>query len=375
MKQSIDHQPSKASHTNQRPEQQSPVSIREGEFSLIALQRLVGNQAVQRLLIQRRITETTNPQDQAAIDAENGPLPTADMGERRGGRAYAIDWDSHHREIDGLRADETLRDSFERNFVMQVERFFVDDLPCYDGYQATLDAVHNLIEQKRSRLETAEAERLTTLLRHAEQFAVVETLNVEDSARHQPVTGGATYCNIYTYDVVTALGGYLPRVWWNDAAIRRIRAGEHVAVEYGTTVHEMNANAINAWLDQYGGDYGWRRLDDMTEGQQQANAGELVIISAANQSASSSGHINVLMPETEGNSAARDAEGNVERPMQSQAGRNNFEYQTSGGEWWQDSSHRNGAAWVFRGERHSDLLTPEQANEPEGTDAPPTGTH
>jgi hypothetical protein len=113
----------------------------------------------------------------------------------------------------------------------------------------------------------------------------------------------------------------------------------------------------------------------MTEAQRQANSGELVIISAANQSAARSGHINVMMPETDGNAAARDAEGHVERPMQSQAGRNNFEYQTSRTAWWQDASHRNGAAWVFEGERDSDLLTPEQSAEPEGADAPVTGTH
>jgi hypothetical protein len=41
--------------------------------------------------------------------------------------------------------------------------------------------------------------------RRISQYAVVETLNVEDSGRYAP-GGGSTYCNIYAHDVAHALG-------------------------------------------------------------------------------------------------------------------------------------------------------------------------
>ena len=59
------------------------------------------------------------------------------------------------------------------------------------------------------------------------QYAIVETLNVTASARYQPGSG-KTYCNIYAYDFVTAMGGYLPRVWWMDKTWSKIQAGAEI---------------------------------------------------------------------------------------------------------------------------------------------------
>ncbi|MFN8375272.1 MAG: hypothetical protein U0694_20645 [Anaerolineae bacterium] len=97
--------------------------------------------------------------------------------------------------------------------------------------------------------------------------------------------------------MVTALGGYLPRVWWNDAALRRIRNGEEVQPVYDRTVHELNANALTDWMVGFGTEFGWRRAADLTEAQTAANDGSVVILLAARVNPHSAGHVNVVMPE------------------------------------------------------------------------------
>ena len=158
------------------------------------------------------------------------------------------------------------------------------------------------------------AEKIRDLLFRAHQYAIVETLNVTESARYQPGEG-KTYCNIYAYDVVTAMGGYLPRVWWTDPTWTKIQGGSEivsladlkrmkkdkedvsnvVAPEYGVTVGEQNANALTKWMHKTGGEFGWSAATDMEAAQTAANQGQIVILLAANKVASKSGHVSVVL--------------------------------------------------------------------------------
>lgn len=328
------------------------------------LQRLIGNAATLRLLnqtAQRQEDETLV--DEPPTSDPNAPAPDVPQVDLRGwdrGRAFQVDWDTHHREIAGIEADQTLREAFELHLFDQLSQ----RLPDVFTECTTHAEAEQLIQEKITEADSAgnpdEAERLEREWNISLQFAVVETLNVENSDRYEAEPGrGPTYCNIYAYDVVSALGGYLPRVWWTDDAIRRIRQGETVEPVYDDTILEMNANALTQWFADFGADFGWERAADMTEAQNTANDGELGIIVAANEDPDASGHITVLMPETAETTATRDEQGNVLVPTQSQAGRNNVEHGV-GSAWW-ENGHVNGAAYIFRGERNSQLLSPEES--------------
>ena len=66
----------------------------------------------------------------------------------------------------------------------------------------------------KEKLANGENKELKQNLYKACIYAVVETLDVESNSRFQP-TANSTYCNIYAYDVVQAMGGYIPRIWWS----------------------------------------------------------------------------------------------------------------------------------------------------------------
>lgn len=336
------------------------------------LQRVAGNAAVARLL-QRQATPTTTETPPPATDAAApaAPLPQVDMAPRDRGRAFQMDWDRHHTEIAGIQANETLRQAFELHLFEQLDRRLPDVFNQCTSHAEAERLLRERIQAAQNTFDDDEAERLEREWNIALQFAVVETLDVEHSARYAPVEGGPTYCNIYAYDVIAALGGYLPRVWWNDDVIPRIRAGEAVEAVYGETIHEMNANALTRWFMDYGADFGWEAASDMTEAQEAANNGELAIIVAANANPRRSGHITVVMAETAattdsaGTEATRNEAGEVIIPTQSQAGRTNLQYGTTRSSWW-ERGHVNGGAYIFRGARHSQLLAPEQSLMPDG---------
>jgi peptidoglycan hydrolase-like protein with peptidoglycan-binding domain len=172
-----------------------------------------------------------------------GEFERVDMGPKRSGRAYMLDWDSKHKQIE---QNKTLREAFVANLAMQLASVF--------GEAVTQDEVLRRIEAAEAAGKVAEAEQMRVKLRIANQYAVVNTLKVQESDRYAP-TDTSTYCNIYAYDVVTAMGGYLPRVWWRDKALTRIRKGEKVKPIYDETIHELNANALTDWMYEQGGGY------------------------------------------------------------------------------------------------------------------------
>lgn len=154
-------------------------------------------------------------------------------------------------------------------------------------------------------------------------------LNVENSVRYQPKST-ATYCNIYAYDYCYLAGVYLPRVWWTSKSLIALSAGKTVKPIYGSTVDEISANGLVGWLKEYGSTFGWK-TGSIEEMQNAANDGQVAVICAQNKIPNKSGHICVVVPETDSQSAERK-NGNVIKPLQSQAGANNHKYSTD--TWW-----------------------------------------
>ncbi|CAN7775924.1 DUF1906 domain-containing protein [Variovorax sp. LjRoot290] len=167
----------------------------------------------------------------------------------------------------------------------------------------------------------------------AELTAIGDWLEVSQSARYAP-RDGKTYCNVYAADYCYLAGVYLPRVWWTGGAIARIARGEQVPVAPDDTVREMRADDLYRWLLDFGSVFGWRRVSDATALQNTANDGGVGIVCADREAAGRPGHITVVVPEDPNHSAVRDAAGNVDQPLQSQAGSTNFRYGSAGRNWW-----------------------------------------
>lgn len=161
---------------------------------------------------------------------------------------------------------------------------------------------------------------------------IISWINVEQSARYAP-NSSSTYCNIYAHDYCYLNGVFLPRVWWSSRALIELSHRNHVPVQYGQSVNELNANNLLRWFLEWGDDFGWKRVYDLNELQAEANKGKVCIISARNVNENSSGHICAVVPESNTEKAIRNADGSVKIPLQSQAGRVNKKY-FNNSLWW-----------------------------------------
>jgi hypothetical protein len=176
---------------------------------------------------------------------------------------------------------------------------------------------------------------------------ILDWLDVGKGAhlRWQP-TAGKTFCNIYVYDVADTAGCYVPRVWWNAQAIADLKAGKTVDAKVNATVQEMRANFIFNWFEQFGPDFGWKRVFDADTLQSEVNSGRLGIICAQRTDMERPGHVQIIAPEHNGQSAKRNPAGKVTQPLQSNAGARNFTYGFLGSTWWQGSSFRQFGFWI-----------------------------
>jgi hypothetical protein len=175
--------------------------------------------------------------------------------------------------------------------------------------------------------------------------SIVTYLDVEHSLRYGP-TEAHTYCNIYAYDFCFLSGVYMPRVWWTRSAIANLALGTAVPVLYGISVNEVNANSLHDWFIEFSSQYGWTRVLQMNELQDSVSKnGRVGIITGQRVNLNTAGHITCVVPETSSMKAERDANGNVIRPLQSQAGRNNHNYFV--GNWWSNpASFRAFGFWI-----------------------------
>jgi len=160
-------------------------------------------------------------------------------------------------------------------------------------------------------------------------YNLLDYLDVEHSARYQP-TAGATHCDCYVGDYCAFRGVYLPSgIFWNSTVMLNAQNGHPFPekailgpVEKGGTVHELNANALFEWLLDYGTDFGWSEISNLTTLQDLANKNAVCIISAKNRQPGKSGHIVVVIPEWPEKLAiaVRDSQGLVSYPVTSEAG-------------------------------------------------------
>lgn len=315
------------------------------------------------------VDEPATADEAAELEREEDGLDRVHMFSRRDNSFVASRWENSDDSSTGY------ADTFDDQVADELETEF--------GRPITHAEVLELIRTETEAGNTEQAEEYRRQLFRANQYAVVEALNVDqtNSGRTENVLGrdyrgsqnhelygpttSDTYCNIYAYDAVTALGGYIPRVWWTTAveaqAIAAMEAGTefNTDIEYGVSVREMNANSINAWFDRVGEHFGWRQATDMEEAQNAANNGNIVVLSAANVNARRSGHISMIMSERTQHQADRGTDGDVTIPLTSQAGSSNHKHET-GSSWWNNASHTNGNAWIHEGAASSPILTPEQ---------------
>ncbi|APW37983.1 hypothetical protein RD110_12915 [Rhodoferax koreense] len=174
---------------------------------------------------------------------------------------------------------------------------------------------------------------------------LADWLDVEASARYAR-RDGLTFCNVYAADYCYLAAVYLPRVWWTGAAIARLAAGQAVQAAYGDTVREMRADDLYQWLLDFGAMFGWRRVPDATALQAAANGGGVGIVCADRETPGRPGHITVVVPEADGHVALRDAAGNVDQPLQSQAGAVNKRFGSAGRNWWLGAEFRGHVFFV-----------------------------
>jgi hypothetical protein len=171
---------------------------------------------------------------------------------------------------------------------------------------------------------------------------IVLYLNVEVNARYTR-TPSNTFCNIYACDYCYLADVYLPRVWWTDPTAA---ASGGVPVKYGVTVAELNANALYAWLRDFGPAFGWTRVTSLDQLQAAANAGQVGVICAQRKQLDKSGHIAVVVPESVPPQMAERNGSEVRLPLQSQAGRNNFCFSCGTGKWWEGTQFQAYGFWI-----------------------------
>jgi hypothetical protein len=165
---------------------------------------------------------------------------------------------------------------------------------------------------------------------------IVDWLDVESSARYQPAPD-KTFCNVYAADFCFLAGVYLPRTWWMASALAAMAAGSGTPMPvYAQNIRELRADDLLAWLQEFGAAFGWRQVFDMTTLQDGVNRGNVGLICADRATEGRPGHIVAVVPETPQTQAARDADGRVQRPVQSQAGASNHARIVHASRWWDD---------------------------------------
>lgn len=177
--------------------------------------------------------------------------------------------------------------------------------------------------------------------------AIVNWLDVENPEyrRYQP-RDGLTFCNIYAHDFCYLAGVYLPRVWWTAKALVALSQEQLIEPHLGSTISEVVANDLFAWLRDFGQLFGWRQTGTLTKLQTEVNQGAVGLIVARRKEGSRPGHITVVVPEVGDWSAKRDTAGVVMAPLQSQAGATNFCYGTGKKDWWRAEQFAEFAFWL-----------------------------
>ena len=116
---------------------------------------------------------------------------------------------------------------------------------------------------------------------------MIAQFKVETAERYRPYRDGFTYCNIFMWDVTSAMGAEIPH--YTDPNTGEPRYHPDVK-----GAKSMNARAIDAWLKTHGPDYGWREVDAETA-QRYANEGKPAVTTSGNID-----HVQVVCPSKDG---------------------------------------------------------------------------
>jgi hypothetical protein len=207
----------------------------------------------------------------------------------------------------------------------------------------------DLLPDSEARLDSAQMKRkpiadssipyrnLTNLATKLESIGqLIDKLDVSSSIRYQR-TEEDTYCNVYAYDYCYFSKVYLPTVWWTENALEKIAKGQEIEAIYEDTVDRIYSSAIHDWFLEWGPNFGWEKISDVNELQKRVNTnGGVGIICAKRKEKGLSGHIVPVVPETDTHKAYRE-NGVVVYPLQSQAGKTNYNYFSEvKKDWWND---------------------------------------
>lgn len=203
-------------------------------------------------------------------------------------------------------------------------------------------SAHSLNEPNQPGRKGATPDELRT-----ELGAIIEWLSVdkETHLRYRP-HNKMTFCNIYAHDFCHLAGVYLPRVWWTPGAIESLALGNEIKPMYGSTIDEQRANDLFRWLRDFGLRFGWRQTGSLSKLQLEVNQGAIGLIVARRKNDGLSGHIVLVVPETDNFRARRNTSGDVCAPLQSQAGSTNFRYGTGKTDWWKSDQFAESAFWL-----------------------------
>jgi hypothetical protein len=173
---------------------------------------------------------------------------------------------------------------------------------------------------------------------------LIDKLNVTKNTRYQR-TIEDTYCNVYSFDYCYFAKVYLPTIWWTEEALQRVLNGEEVEPVFEETVDNIYSSAIHDWFLTWGASFGWKKMTDLDEIQHKVNTeGGVGIICAKRKRVGLSGHIVPIVPETKAKKAYRE-NGVVKYPLQSQAGKINYNYFAKARkDWW---NHERYSSHVF----------------------------
>lgn len=121
--------------------------------------------------------------------------------------------------------------------------------------------------------------------------SVIDQFQVETNPRYAVNKKGNndTYCNIFLWDVTSAMGAEIPH--YVDPVTLEARSYTDKGAK------ELNANGIYDWLGKKGADYGWVQVTP-EQAQQYANQGFPVVTAWKNPQGH--GHVQVVCPSNDG---------------------------------------------------------------------------
>ena len=122
--------------------------------------------------------------------------------------------------------------------------------------------------------------------------SVIDQFDVENNPRYAVNRKGTgdTYCNVFVWDVTSAMGAEIPHRIDRDTGAPAASGGDNI--------QSMNANRMTDWLNNYGPRYGWYEVN-AEQAQALANRGSPAVAVWKNKGGGH-GHVQVVSPSEDG---------------------------------------------------------------------------